>query len=227
MLADSARDLLVVAGKNLGRNAVLPQCLDGIGRGLLGWIEEGEVAHEDHIAFVCCAKGAHRGGVGLLGDGQHAEAVVVELGDGGQNAIAQFVIECANHSAYLGKRANGEHLFHSSLGDHLNLAASVAHYGGKAAAREIEGHFVNLHICLGEVGETGVAQLLFLCALDDRQVHEVLIARLKIAVEVGMPQHARIFLAVDVPVVLQHHLVLCERAGFVGAQHVHGAKVLN
>ncbi len=227
LLADGARDLLVVAGENLGRNAVLPQRLDGVGRGLLGRIEEGEVAHEDHVAFVGCTKGAHRGGVGLLGDGEYAEAVAVELGDCGQNAIAQLVIECTNFSVYLGKRADGEHFFHGSFGDHLNLAASVAHYGGKTTAREIEGYFVDLHICFGEVGETRVAQLLFLRALDDRQVHEVLIARLEIAVEVGMPKHARIFLAVDVPVVLQHHLVLRERAGFVGAQHVHGAKVLN
>ena len=42
--ADGARDLLVVAGQDLGGDAMVAQRLDRIGGGLLGWIQKGQVA---------------------------------------------------------------------------------------------------------------------------------------------------------------------------------------
>ena len=42
-----------------------------------------------------------------------------------------------------------------------------------------------------------------------------------------MAQHPCIVLAIDIQVVFQHHLVLCQRAGFVSAENVDSAEVLN
>ena len=173
------------------------------------------------------AKGADRRRIGLLRNRQHAKTVVVQIGDRCKDALAHFAIQHANRTIDLGMRAHREHFLDSALGDHLNLAAAIAHHGGKATARKIKRHLVDLYVCLRKIGETRVVLLLFLGALDNRQVHEVLVARLEIAVEIGVAQNARILLTVDIPVILQHHLVLRQRAGLVRAQHVHGAKVLN
>ena len=42
-----------------------------------------------------------------------------------------------------------------------------------------------------------------------------------------MAQHPQVFPALHVPVVFQNHLIPGQRAGFVGAQHVHGPEILN
>ena len=63
--------------------------------------------------------------------------------------------------------------------------------------------------------------------MDHRDVHQVLLAALVETVEPAQLQDVRIFLALQVEVVLQDDLVLRQGAGLVGAQHVHGAKVLH
>ena len=158
---------------------------------------------------------------------QYAETVVIKVGNCCQDALAHLVIQHMNAAVDLGMRAHREHLLDRALGNHLGLAAAIAHHRGEATARKVERHLIDLHVCLRKIGETRVVLLLFLRALDDRQIHQILVACLEIAVEVGMAQNARILPAVDIPVILQHHLVLRKRAGLVGAQHVHRAKVLN
>ena len=78
--ADLAGDQVVVAGQHLDGDAVLAQHGDGLGGGVLGRVEEGEVAGQDQVAFVGLGIG------GLLlhllgGDGQHAEAVLAQVVD--------------------------------------------------------------------------------------------------------------------------------------------------
>ena len=51
-LADLAADQLVVAGEDLDRDAVVLQRRDGRGRGILGRVEKGHVAHQDQVALV-------------------------------------------------------------------------------------------------------------------------------------------------------------------------------
>ena len=81
LLADLAGDQIVVAGDDLDRDAVALQGLDGRRGGLLGRIEEGDIAVQDQVALVGLGVGrgvarddAARRDV-LAGDGQHAEAV--------------------------------------------------------------------------------------------------------------------------------------------------------
>ena len=63
--------------------------------------------------------------------------------------------------------------------------------------------------------------------LQHRHVQQVAQAGLVVAVQVGEPQHPLALVAVDIHVLLQEDLVLGQRAGLVGAQHVHGAEVLD
>ena len=63
--------------------------------------------------------------------------------------------------------------------------------------------------------------------LQHRHVEQVLQAGLVEAVEVGVLEHVLGFVAEDVDVALQDDLVLGQRAGLVGAQHVHRAEVLD
>ena len=57
LLADLAGHQVVVAGDDLDRHAVALQRLDGGGGGLLGRIEERDVAVEDQVALVGLAVG--------------------------------------------------------------------------------------------------------------------------------------------------------------------------
>ena len=91
LLADGAGDLVVVAGEDLGGHTVVFQCPDGIGGGLLGRVEEGKIAQQHHVPLVLYAKGVHRGGVAFLGNGQHPEALVVQLVHGMQNFAAEGI----------------------------------------------------------------------------------------------------------------------------------------
>ena len=58
-------------------------------------------------------------------------------------------------------------------------------------------------------------------------VQQILQSRLEVAVEIGVFQHPLGFLASDIEVALQDDAVLGQRAGLVGAQDVHRAKILN
>ena len=62
---------------------------------------------------------------------------------------------------------------------------------------------------------------------EHRAVEDVLEAGLEVAVDVGEGEHAVVFAQRDVAVLLQDDLVHRERAGLVGAQHVHRAEVLD
>ena len=91
LLADGAGDLVVVAGKDFSGDTVVFQSPDGIGGRLLGRVEEGKIAQQYHVPLVLYAKGIHRGGVALLGNGQHPEALVVQLVHGMQNFAAEGI----------------------------------------------------------------------------------------------------------------------------------------
>ena len=64
-------------------------------------------------------------------------------------------------------------------------------------------------------------------AIEDRPVEQVLEARLEVADQVAVQQHLLAFLSGDVAMPLQDDAILGERAGFVGAQDVHAAEVLD
>ena len=63
--------------------------------------------------------------------------------------------------------------------------------------------------------------------MDDRQIHQILVAGLEIAVEVSVAQYPRIVFTVYIEVIFQHNFILCQRSGLVGAKNVYGTEVLD
>ena len=64
-------------------------------------------------------------------------------------------------------------------------------------------------------------------AIQDRPVEQILEARLEVADQVAVQKHFLGFPPGDVAMPHEDDAVLGERAGFVGAQHVHAAEVLD
>ena len=58
-------------------------------------------------------------------------------------------------------------------------------------------------------------------------VEDVLEPGLEVAEEVGILEHGLAFALEDVAIDFEDDVVRGERAGLVGAEHVHGAEVLN
>ncbi len=88
-------------------------------------------------------------------------------------------------------------------------------------AGEIEGDLVDFLVVRHRV------LLVDLLELQDRAIQDVAEPRLKMAVEIGQHEDPFILVADDVAMPLQDHPVQGERAGLVGAEHVHGAEVLD
>ncbi len=207
LLADLAGDEIVVAGDDLDRDAVALQRLDGRRGGLLGRVEERDVAVQDQVALVGLAVG--RGVAGddaarldvLAGDGQHAEAV------GAQPLVLllQLLDEDAVHRERLAVElellAAREDRLGRALGDDAVLALGRADDDRHDAALEVEGDLVDLGV-VGDV-RLGVGLLVG----QHRAVEDVLQARLEVAVEVRQRQHAVVLAQHHVAVPLQDDLV--------------------
>ena len=227
LLADGAGDLVVVAGEDLGGHTVVFQCPDGIGGGLLRRVEESQITQQHHVPLVLYAKGIHRGGVALLGNGQHPEALIVEFIHGMQNFAAQGIGQGFHSAILLGIGADGKHFLYCTFGHHLGLASLILHHSGQTTAAEVEGDLVHLHIVFRQVQQAGVGGFFLLGLVDDGKVHQVLVSGLEVAVQVGVTQHAGVVFAVDVQVIFQHHLILCQGSSLVGAEDVDGTEVLD
>ena len=114
-----------------------------------------------------------------------------------------------------------EDLFRGSLGEEDCFAFGIFHEYGHHAPREVERELVQLlvlldHRFLVEIG-----------AIQDGHVEQVLEARLKVTNQVAVQQHLLGFPAGHVAMPLEDDAILGQRAGFVGAQNIHPAEVLN
>ena len=72
LLADGGGDAIVVAGQDLYRHALGFEGGDGARGTCFRWIEEGQKAHQHHVAFVGDAKLAHAARIGFLRHGNYA-----------------------------------------------------------------------------------------------------------------------------------------------------------
>ena len=227
LAADAPGGLFVIPGEHLGGNPVVLQGLDGGHGGILRRIQEGQVAHEDHVRFVLGPKGAYRRGVVLPGQADNPHAFVVEPVSHGQDGFAQFVGHGHVFRALLGIFADGKHFFHGPFGNHPG-AVVVAHYQHRQApAGEVKGNLVHLGVGFGQVLELGVFGFFPLRPGDDGPVHKVLVAGLEVAVQVRITQHPLAGLAKGIQVVFQGYPVLGQGPCLIRTQHVHGSKALD
>ena len=109
----------------------------------------------------------------------------------------------------------------------MGLAGFVLYHRGQTAASKVKRNFIYLHIVFIQVEQSGIFRFFFLCLMDNRQIHQILVAGLEIAVEISVAQYPRIVLTVYVEVIFQHNFILCQRSGLVGAKNVYGTEVLD
>ena len=126
-----------------------------------------------------------------------------------------------NFAVQLEVRALVEDLFRSALGEEDRLAFGILHQHGHHAPREVERDLVQLLVLLDQ------RLLVEVGAIQNRAVEQVLEARLEVADQVAVQKHFLGFPPGDVAMPLEDDAILGERAGLVGAQHVHAAEVLN
>ena len=231
LFADGGRDAVVVAGQDLDCHALGLEGGDGAHGTCFGRIEEGQKAHQHHVALVGNAKLAHAARIGLLRHGNHAQALGIEPGDLLANLGELIFGERLGGTIDFDKGADLEHFLGSSFGNHLGFTLGVGDNYAQATAREIEGHLVHLGIAVAQaLAQHGIGCCCrgrHIGAVDDGQVDKVLEASLEEAVQKRMAQYAHVLVAVGVEVALEHDAVFGEGAGLVAAQDVHRAEVLD
>src|SRR5476651_927064 len=224
LTADLAGHNGVVTGQHLDPHADLTQCGNSGASGFLRWIEEGQEAADHQIPFI----GGLVLGLGVWledvagADGQHPEAVLVVVIGQCQQVLPTFVIERDNGFAFHHVGGNGQHFLDGTLADQQVVGAHVLDDDRQATTDEVERQFIDLGVAGGFL-EFGVC----FRELHHGLVHQVFHAALVVAVKPGQGQDRVIALAADIDVVLEDDLVLGQGAGLVGAQHVHGAEVLD
>ncbi len=190
-------------------------------RGFLGRIEEGDVAQQRQVRLVERGGGAGVRGQVLAGDGDDAEAVLVEPQGLRLQRLEVAGVERKRLAAALAGAADIEDLLDSPFADQHPTVLPIEH-DRHAAAHEVERDLVDLAVAARRVHplmDVGVAQ--------HRFVEQVLQSGLVEAVEVGVGQDLVAGLSVQVLVALQDDGVLRQRARLVGAQDVHRAEVLD
>ena len=118
-------------------------------------------------------------------------------------------------------RASVENLFRSPLGQQDRLAFRILHQDRHHASSEIEWNLIELLVLLENRLRVKVG------TIQNRPVEQIFEARLEIADQVPIQEHVIGFTPGDVAMPHEDDAILRERAGLVGAQHVHPAEVLD
>ena len=217
VVADLFGDQLVVAGKNLDRDARPGERFNGLRRGVLGRIEKRDVAEQGQLGFIGNGEDL-LGAIELaIGDGQHPVAVGTEAAILVHQVVADELDQRIDVLVDLVVLADRRHLLHRAFADE-HMAVLVVDDHGHAPALEVEGDLVDL---------PAIALHIEIAVGKDGAVEEVAQARLVKAVHVGVTQHVLAAAVGHVHIPLQHDVILRERAGLVRAKHVHRAEILD
>ena len=114
-----------------------------------------------------------------------------------------------------------EDFFRGALGQEDRLALRILDKYRHHPSSEIEGDFVEFLVLLNQ------GLLVEIGAIQYCGIKQILQAGLKMADEVSIPEHFIRFPAGDITVPLQDDPIFGERAGLIGAKHIHSAEVLN
>ena len=219
-VADFAGDKVVVARQHFHDDAVLLQRGNGLGGGFLGRIQKGDVPFENQVRFV-------RFGVGgalvhlFVGHGQDPETVGAQ--------VIVFLHQIAHQNRFHRKTfpfgfelaAAAENRFGRALGQNLVIASGRFDDDGHHPAREIERDFIHLPVIFNR--ELFVDVLM----LQHGAVQHIFESGLEMADEIGVEQDGIALVLEDVAMDFQDDVVAGEGAGFVRAEDIHGAEVLD
>ena len=221
-MAHLRRHQFAIAGEDFHRDAAGLQRLQRRGGRLFRRIEEGDVAFEDQVGFIgaLVVALARRQVFGCYR--HHPQSLTVQSIGDPTDAAQHGVVQRYDFAvvAHLGRDVKD--LLQRPFTDQLMRVALLFHHHRHAAAFEVERDLIHLLPALREA-----AGGLQLHAFQHRGIEQVFQPGLVMAVEPGGMQHSLAGLTGDIGVVLQHDLVLSQGAGFIGAENIHRAKVLN
>ena len=222
--ANGSSNAFVIAGKYFDLHASLVELGNCLASAFFWWVQKGQVANEHHVALIVYTKLADATRVTFLSNANHAHAFLIELVDAVHNALALGGSQRLNLGVQVNKGARVEDFLDSALSDHLRLVSfSVSHHNAHAATLKVKRDLVDLLV----LNAQQVGGQFVVGSLDDCVVNEVAKARLEVAVQICVTEHARILFTQNVEVALKHNLVCGDGAGLVGAQDVHGTQVLD
>ena len=209
------RHVLVVAGHDDHRHAVLVERVEDGRNALLGRVEERREPGESHILLGRdCVRSL------LLHlpecDSQDAESVGAQLFEGLRRLGSPAFIERLRSPVDDDGSADSEDALLLALGNQQVLAGAT-HYHGEALAVEVEGNLVYLRI-LPNGG---------MFMLQDGVVQRALDAGFKITVQVDESQHLFVVLPLNVHVPVKDDLAFGQRSGLVAAQNLDAAEILD
>ena len=221
-MAHLRRHQLAVAGEDLHRDAAGLQRLQRRGGGLFRRIEEGDVTFKDQVRLIGALVVAFAGRQVFGRHRHHPQPLSVEGIGHPANAAQHGVVQRYDIAvvAHLGRDV--EDLLQRPFADQLMRGVILLHHHRHAAAFEVEGYLIHLLPAFRQ--PAGGIQL---NPVQHRGVEQVFQAGLVVAVEPGGMQYPLADLAGDVGMVLQHNLILGQGAGFISAEDVHRAEILN
>ncbi|MPN28725.1 hypothetical protein SDC9_176170 [bioreactor metagenome] len=132
------------------------QCPDGVRGRLLRRIKKSQVADQHHVALIFYSKGACQRRIALLGQGDDAQPLLVQVVHCFQDIAAQLVRQRLRCAPYFRVGADGEHFFHSTLGNDLSFTRFILYHRRQAATGKIKGDLIHLDIIFGKVEELRV-----------------------------------------------------------------------
>ena len=192
------------------------------GAGLLRRIEKRDVAEQGEVGLVGDRIRRLRRRHLLEGDRDDPKPVRVELRRRIHRRGKVAVIKGPGLVVDRVVLASREYLFDGALADEDMNPVIAPENDGHPPPLEVERHLVNL-LESGLHLEAGLE----LDMLQDRDVEQVLEARLVEAIQIGVFEDAVGLVASDIKAALENDAILRERAGLVRAQHVHGPEVLD
>ena len=221
-----ARDTVVVAGQDFHGHAMCAQRCQCRCGAFFWRVQKGDIARQCESGLVRRMIGnrvaRHLGWQQLARYRHDPQTIVVEPGRYARNSN-QFVRCQRQHGvALLHVRADRHHFLYRTLTDQQWRLPLLCNDHRHAPALKVERHFIDQPPRPGQ--RQRVMQLRM---LQYRNVEQIFQACLKVTVEVGHAKHFIARLAVRVNGELQGNVVLSQRAGLVGTQHIHGAQVLD
>ena len=181
---------------------------DGVRGRLLGGVQKSQVADKHHVTLVLYTESSNGRGIALLSNDQHAEALVIETVHRLKDPLAHISRQRPDSAVTLGEGTDSQHLLYSSFGHHLSFSGLVLYHGAQPPAGKVKGNLVYLHIVLRQVHQPLVLRFGLFRFADDGQIHEIFVAGLEVAVEIGVAQYPGVVLTIHIEMVLQNHLVL-------------------
>ena len=214
----------IVAREHLDLHAVFAQRQNGLACALFGRIEESENAFDRETALIVVdERRLSMVGQAFSRNDQHTESLLIEGLRLFEEPLGALWREGHQRGALLQVRADAEHFFHRAFADQAALFGSgIFNEHRYTAADKVKRQLVELHKALAH----GSIQMRF-AAAKNSLIDQIFGAALAAAVKPGIGEHGRTFFALRIQIMLEDDLVLSERSGFIRAEDVHCAKVLN